>query len=192
MQYWSDKNQIILISKDAILFGHFSNEYVMSIKEDLKKNIIPSQLTGIPINYIKSIQFCEGDKKIIIEKGKGREELTFKDVRVINDIFNCIREEFLFLKEKKPDSKNIWKRFARHLLVLLFALIGLTFLKDYLSNQGGMTLGGNAIGGFLKGISESFTADKIIMGLVFILLILVFILINDINKLKKTRVLWKQ
>lgn len=185
MKYWTERNQIILIKDDNLLFGNYSQNEINEFKDQLDKGVTPNQLTGIPLNYIKDIQLDDRKKKIEIELGKGSfEKISIESKQLRNTVFDYIKDNFKVFSLTRPSSTRIWKSYGlKILLVAMFTIPLLTLDGPY---DGCCTPGAKAIGIFMTWLSETFDkTTTIFIGLAFTIWGTI-ILILDLKAIKKT------
>ncbi len=108
------------------------------IEKELSNGIINKNIVGVPIAYLKEVQFREHDPKIKLKYGRdSEEEIEIPDIEMRKDIFN-------FLKDNTPvasidQSKPAVLRRIKKPLIALVLVLGI-FLY-VLSIVNGMQMG---------------------------------------------------
>lgn len=183
MKYWTEGNQIVLITTDNLLFGDFSQKEIQELTHQLDKGVIPDRLTGIPLNYIKDIQLDDRKKRIDIKLGKGSiEKIDFKSKQLRNTVFDYIKDNFKIFGLTRPSSSRIWKRYGVTLLFIAFAVYLLLTLRQF----NGYSPGAKAISIFFKWLSETFDKTTIILMGLSLTIWRTIVLVLDIKALTNT------
>jgi hypothetical protein len=180
MKYWTEENQIIILTDDNLLFGNYSTEDIRDFEGQLNKGVIPNQITGIPLQYIKDIQTNERTKKIEFELGKGStEKLEFSSKKLRDTIFDYIKNK-LALTVTTPSSTKIWRRFWKTTLLIIF----LTTAIMTLGQTSGYNPGTKAIAAIINWLTETFDNSTILTIGALLIIWRTSVLILDLKELK--------
>ena len=126
MKYWLDHNQLIVITDANILFGTYTRPTLSQYIEELKAGKIPAGLVGVPIRYVKQIEYSpQNETLILLLKNDKQEEIEFSDAQTGAAVFNFIQLHFSSFQHAKPNNKRAVKNY-------LMAIGGLSFFFAYL------------------------------------------------------------
>jgi hypothetical protein len=183
MKYWTEGNQIILITADNLLFGDYRQTEIKELTDQLVKGVMPNHLTGIPLRYIKDIQLDDRKRRIDVELGKGSiEQIEFKSKQLRNTVFEYIKDNFKVFSLTRPSSSRIWKRYCITMLFIAFIIFLLLTAMQF----SGYSPGAKAIGILLTWLSETLSKTTItIIGLA-LMIWRTIILLLDLKALTKT------
>jgi len=135
MKYWIEKNQIFVVTSDAILFATYSKKVIEGLALQLDKNVIPNSLTGIPLNYIHSIQYIDQKKQLEFTLNKGSIEYVNFNNRVLAiEIFESLKSKLSSFRITKPKSSLLWKGYISLIGLMLLIILARIYLGDAIMN----------------------------------------------------------
>jgi hypothetical protein len=187
MKYWLDQNQLIVITDSNILFGTYTPTVLKHFIAKLEEGIVPNDLVGIPIRYIRQIESSPANTKLFFTLRKDNlEEIKFSDKSIRNDAFRFISNNFQIFQPSKANNKRLVKNYLR-------AIAGLSFLfiAVYTIDPGQITA--NWKNGIVVGLA--IFIDKYLNNETFFAIVAAtfiwrtYIFVHGLNETKKTKVL---
>jgi hypothetical protein len=129
MKYWIEGRHIVIITPDNLLFGDYSEKDLNAFKKQIDNDVIPSQITGVSLSYIRTIEKDEKTKTIDIELGKGTTDRIKFDSKQLRDaVFDHLRSSNK-LTAVNPSSSEIWRPFWKTVLSIIAIAILMLLLK---------------------------------------------------------------
>lgn len=128
----SKSEKLILITSTHIHVSNSKKSFIENYLSDIKKNIIPKDLFGIPYNYIKNIVSLKN--KIVIHYGHDSKE----EIRISSQVKK--EEVFIYLKESinylsySFEKPSLFSHTKAELLVSL-SILGLFLWSTFLANE---------------------------------------------------------
>jgi len=173
MKYWKctkGNDKLIVIDEEVIYNYNPSTNELVEFERELKRGIIPSSLTGVPISYIKKI--ISNDKSNIIKIFHGEDNETIVDARENKlKIIKYINDN----DKRNPSYSEYpekWYVAIRKPFIGLLVLIGLTYYMydiayymelGYEYEIGGRRARGAGIGGLILGLAEILGSKGVII-----------------------------
>ena len=112
MKYWLDYNQLIVITDANILFGTYTRPTLSQYIEELKAGKIPAGFVGVPIRYVKEIEYSpQNDEFILLLKNNNQEAIEFNDAQTGEAVFNFTQRYFSSFQLAKPNNKRAVKNY---------------------------------------------------------------------------------
>lgn len=189
MKYWKFKSGrffqfIVLTDSGQLLFGNYSetkiDEFIYSIH---KLRLVPSDLKGVKIDYIKSVIKGAFNKSISIILNSGSEEnIRFNDAKERDSVFNELKIRLREFNSTELDLSSYYKKqfiyncIRISILGLFIWMISDSIVAKY--GYGSYTIIGAVLGGLIK-ILLILTGKFGIIGICSALLIYQIFILNQ-------------
>jgi len=116
------EHNFILFNNDTLYRRLIKDQEFNRIENEINNGIIDDKFIGLPISYIKTIEFREDDDALNIEYGKDSEdEIKVSDPILRKDIFDYIKANTSFVKFKQQQP-SIIRRIKKPLIALVILL----------------------------------------------------------------------
>lgn len=166
MKTWINKEETghnFVLFDNNILYRRFvKKDQISLVEKELSQGIISEKFLGLPVSYMKQIEYRDDDKYIKISYGSDSvDSIERKDQKSRKEIFEYLKSN-TSIKKNYVEKPSILSRIKKP-LIALFAVLGIFtyvyFIIDGL-NQGneyeivGGRRGGAGLGGIVLGLAE--------------------------------------